>query len=111
MPKFKIYAGLSGGFGGATFCCVDDFHNKKDAEDFARQEAIDMYESYGGYHGLYTWDSMRQESADDGDISQVDDEDVDIAYMEDIESWITYFVKEVRYEDDDIDDDDDSDCF
>lgn len=111
MPKFKIYAGLSGGFGGATFCCVDDFHNKKDAEDFARQEAIDMYESYGGYHGLYTWDSMRQEIADDGDISQVDDEDVDIAYMEDIESWITYFVKEVRYEDDDIDDDDDSDCF
>ena len=113
MPKFKIYAGLSGGFGGATLCCVDDFYNKKDAEDFARQEAIDMYESYGGCHGLYTWDSMRQEIADDaydGDISQVDDEDVDIAYMEEIEGWITYFVKEA-YREDDVIDDDDSDYF
>ena len=109
MPKFKIYAGLSGGFGGATLCCVDDFYNKEDAEDFARQEAIDIYESYGGCHGLYTWDSMRQEIADDeyyGDISQVDEEDVDNAYVEEIESWIEYFVKEVRYEDHD-----DADCF
>lgn len=95
MPKFKIYAGLSGGFGGAHFCEVYECDNRHEAEMYAREVAIEEYESYGGYHGLYTWDSMRQAIADDeydGDIEQVDTEDVDIAFIEEVEGWITYHI-------------------
>lgn len=122
MPKFKIYAGLSGGFGGARFCGVYDCENEHEAEEIAREEAMSEYESYGGYHGLYTWDSMRQEIADDlydGDIEQVDPEDVDIAMTEEVEGWLSYRIVPVpdnfpdnwTEEDDDNYDDDDADCY
>jgi hypothetical protein len=121
MAKFKIYAGLSGGFGGAHFCEIYECGTRAEAETYAREVAIEEYESYGGYHGLYTWDSMRQTIADDeydGDIEQVDPEDVDIALTEEIEGWITYHVAPVAddfpddYDGDDDDyDDDDADCF
>ena len=108
MPKFKIYAGLSGGFGGAHFCEI--------------YECGSQAESYGGYHGLYTWNSMCQEIADDeydGDIEQVDPEDVDMRMMEEVEGWLTYKVIPVQdnfpldwsEDDDDNYNDDDSDCY
>ena len=122
MPKFKIYAGLSGGFGGARYCGVYDCADRNEAEEIAREEAMQEYESYGGYHGLYTWDSMRQEIADteyDGDIEQVDPEDVDIAMAEEVEGWLSYrivpvgddFPDDWTEEDDDNYDDDDADCY
>ena len=122
MPKFKIYAGLSGGFGGARYCGVYECADKDEAETYAREQAVEEYESYGGYHGLYTWDSMRQEIADDeydGDIEQVDPEDVDMRLMEEVEGWLTYRIVRVRddfpldwsEDDDDNYNDDDSDCY
>ena len=122
MPKFKIYAGLSGGFGGAHFCEIYECGSQAEAEIYAREVAIEEYESYGGYHGLYTWDSMRQEIADeeyDGDIEQVDPEDVDMRMMEEVEGWLTYKVIPVQdnfpldwsEEDDDNCEDEDSDCY
>ena len=122
MPKFKIYAGLSGGFGGARYCGVYEGADKDEAETYAREQAVEEYESYGGYHGLYTWDSMRQEIADDeydGDIEQVDPEDVDMRLMEEVEGWLTYKIIPVQddfpldwsEDDDDNYNDDDSDCY
>ena len=122
MPKFKIYAGLSGGFGGARYCGVYECADRDEAETYAREQAVEEYESYGGYHGLYTWDSMRQEIADDeydGDIEQVDPEDVDMRLMEEVEGWLTYKVIPVQddfpldwsEEDDDDYNDDDPDCY
>ena len=122
MAKFKIYAGLSGGFGGAHFCEVYECGSQAEAEIYAREVAIEEYESYGGYHGLYTWDSMRQEIADDeydGDIEAVDPEDVDMRLMEEVEGWLTYKVIPVQNdfpfdwseEDDDNYEDDDPDCY
>ena len=115
MPKFKIYAGLSGGFGGARYCGVYECANRDEAETYAREQAIEEYESYSGYHGLYTWDFMRQEIADDeydGDIEQVDPEDVDMRLMEEVEGWLTYKIIPVQ---DDFpldwsEDDDDDNC-
>lgn len=121
MPKFKIYSGLSGGFGGARFCGVYDCADEHEAEEIAREEAMQEYESYGGYHGLYTWDSMRQEIADTeygGDIEQVDPEDVDIAMTEEVEGWLSYRIVPVGddfpgdwTEEDDDNYDDDADCY
>ena len=81
MPKFKIYAGLSGGFGGAQYYGIHECADEDEAEAYAREQAVEQYESYGGYHGLYTWESMRQEIADTeygGDIEQVDPDDVEM---------------------------------
>jgi hypothetical protein len=122
MPKFKIYAGLSGGFGGAHFCEIYECGSQAEAEAYAREQAVEEYESYGGYHGLYTWDSMRQEIADneyDGDIEQVNSEDVDIRLMEEVEGWLTYKIIPVQddfpldwsEEDDNDYNDDDADCY
>ena len=123
MAKFKIYAGLSGGFGGARYCGVYECDSEQEAEAYAREQAVEEYESYGGYHGLYTWDSMRQEIADDeydGDIEAVDPEDVDMRLMEEVEGWLTYKVVPVHDNfpldwsedvDDECGDDDDPDCF
>ena len=95
--------------------------NAQEAETYAREQAVEEYESYGGHHGLYTWDSMRQEIADDeydGDIEQVDPEDVDMRMMEEVEGWLTYKVIPVQdnfpldwSEDDDNYNDDDSSCY
>lgn len=121
MPKFKIYAGLSGGFGGAHYCGVYECTDEQEAETYAREQAVEEYESYGGYHGLYTWDSMRQEIADDeydGDIEQVDPADVDMRLMEEVEGWLTYKVIPVHdnfsldwSEEDDDNCEDDLDCY
>ena len=120
MPKFKIYAGLSGGFGGARFCEVYECSSRAEAETYAREVAIEEYESYGGYHGLYTWDSMRQEIADDeydGDIEAVDSEDVDMRMIEEVEGWLTYKVIPVRddfplsWDEYNEHDDDPDDCY
>ena len=45
MPKFKIYAGLSGGFGGARYCGVYECADKDEAEINAREQAVEEYES------------------------------------------------------------------
>lgn len=122
MPKFKLYAGLGGGFGGATYQGTYEYPDKEAAEHDAYDLAVEEYESYGGYHGLYTWDSMREEIANeyyDGDIDAVPEEEVDDAYNEEVEGWLTYKAIEVTsgFNDDDEDDsdwnydDDDADCF
>lgn len=98
MAKFKIYAGLGGGFGGANFQRVLTCRDEDEAMKEAREMAIEEYFSYGGYHGLYTWESMKETIAEDeydGDESQVSDEEVDDALLDDIESWITYHVEQV----------------
>ena len=120
---YRIYAGLGGGFGGAEYHGTYEFSSQEEAERYAYDLAWDEYESYGGYHGLYTWDSMRQEIADyeyDGDIEAVDPEDVDMRMMEEVEGWLTYKVIPVHDDfpldwteddDDECGDDDDPDCY
>lgn len=93
LQEYQIYAGLSGGFNGPFYCGTHNFINAQEAENYARLLAIEEYESYGGHHGLYTWESMRQEIADeeyDGDIEAVDPDQVSDALLEDIEGWIVY---------------------
>lgn len=84
--KWAIYAGLSGGFGGATF---KEFHNgsRKDAEDYAYQLAVQEYESYEWLHGLRTVQDIMDEDGidDEGDAEQI--------YNEEREGWLDYWVE------------------
>lgn len=100
MPKFKIYAGLGGGFGGANYITTNNFDCLEDAEEYAYAEASQTYDNYEGLHGLRTIEDIMEE---DG-ISDV--EEAEEAYFEERENWLEYWVEEVD-EDEEVNEDED----
>lgn len=94
MPKFKIFAGLSGGFGGPNYHGTYEYPNRDEAMKDAYDLAFEEYESYGGYHGLMTWDDVYQDLMDSGFIDTIDENEitemVNDAYQEQVEGWLTY---------------------
>lgn len=123
---YKIYAGLSGSFGGAIFQGVYEFASQKEAEKYAYDLAWEEYESYGGNHGLLDWDGVYEDllesewiepgAQSDAEIENI----VDAAYLEQVEGWLEYKAVPIPFgkmydpdcdEDDDAYDDDDADCY
>ena len=94
MPKFKIFAGLSGGFGGPEYHGTYEYPNRDEAMKDAYDLAFEEYESYGGYHGLMTWDDVYQDLVDSGFIDTISDNEIEEmvndAYQEQVEGWLTY---------------------
>ena len=85
--KFAIFAGLGGGFGGASY--VEMYEgSKEEAEKLARQRAVEEYESYEGLHGIRDVESIMEED-------EVSEEEVMEVYVEEVESWIDYRVEEI----------------
>lgn len=86
IRKWKIYAGLSGGFGNANY--VKTFTGTRErAEKEAYYAAVEEYENYEGLHGLRTIDEvMEEEGIEDHDEAQQ-------VYNEEMESWLDYYVK------------------
>ena len=89
MDKYNIYAGLGGGFGGATYKFTTEANSLEEAEDIAYQEAVEEYEEYEGFYGLKTWIDCAEELG--VDIEEEDSNDVDDLYNNEIESWIEYY--------------------
>lgn len=92
--KFKIYAGLGGGFGGASYIETIEANTREEAEEYARQCAIDDYESYEGSHGILSRDDVFEDLIESFGEEPLE-EDIDLKYMEEVEGWITYYVEEV----------------
>lgn len=91
--KFNLYAGLSGGFNSVQFHCTEEFDNYEEAESAARDLAIEEYQSYEGAE-LRTWEDCRDEIIEElGENAEIDEEDIDLRYIEEIESWIVYYAK------------------
>jgi hypothetical protein len=86
QERWKIYAGLGGGFGGANYIKTIT-GTKQEAEAEAYQEAINSYESYEGSGGLRTISDIMEE---DG----VDEEEAEEIYNDERESWLDYWVEE-----------------
>jgi hypothetical protein len=103
MAKFKIYAGLGGGFGGSDYLGIHEFPNEDEAFDYAYESASEEYDGYAGLHGLRDRDEIIQEFIEQG--FELDEEEIDIAYSEEKESWLDYDVKQVPddYEEDEDD--------
>ena len=70
MPKFKIYAGLSGGFGGAQYHGTYEFTDAQEADRYAYELALEEYESYAGCHGLSSWYDVREELIESREIQE-----------------------------------------
>ena len=97
MAWFKIYAGLSGGFGGANYHGTYEYNSMDDAQEDAYQLALEEYQSYEGCHGLMSYTDCEEdlrysgfidEDMTDGEI----DDTVYFHYLEEVESWISYYV-------------------
>lgn len=95
MAKFEIFAGLSGGFGGAQSHGIYEYENEAEAVKDAYQLAVEDYESYGGSHGLMDWD-MCKEDLIESFGEDVTDEDVSMHYQEEMESWLSYYAVEIH---------------
>jgi len=90
MPKFKIFSGLGGGFGGAKeHDEIMEFDNEEEAELFAYQEASEEYEGFNGLYGLRTVEEIMNE---DG----VNEEEAEETYNEEKEDWLDFWVEEVE---------------
>lgn len=93
MPKYKIYAGLGGGFGGADYQGVFEYANEDEAFDGAWGMAIEVYERYAGYHGLQSLEGIEEEFIEEG--YDYTEDDIAIAYDEEMSSWLDFKVVEV----------------
>lgn len=126
MPFFKIYHGMGGGFGGAQYDYTGEFKDRIEAMEEACRLAREDYESYEGASGILDYDDciramlidagMDEDELDDfcGDVEAlmneygVSYEDVSDMYEEEVEGWISYFVKSADDADDTEEEDDDA---
>lgn len=90
--KFQIYSGLGGSFGGAEFQGVFEFETFDEATNYAFDLALEEYSLYEGCHGILSWEDCRNDLIDSFPDAEWDDEDVDLRYQEELESWIDYYV-------------------
>ena len=62
MEKFHLYAGLSGGFGGAHYNQTIEAEDIDEACKFAYDLAVEKYQSYEGCHGIMNWDDCYEDA-------------------------------------------------
>lgn len=90
MPKYAIYAGLGGGFGGATFQEIIEVADQNKADEYAYELAVQEVGGYEGMYGLDSFESIQEENPDYGE------EDIQEALQEQTDSWADYAAIEIR---------------
>lgn len=91
--KYGIYAGLGGSFGGASLVDTVVCENETQANEVAREYAVEIYESYEGLYGLKSWDDVREDLMESGE--DYDDGIVSEYYNEEVEEWLDYWVEPI----------------
>lgn len=96
MNRYRIYAGLNGGFGGMVYQGIREFKSQQEAEWYAYDIAWEEYESYGGNHGLLDRDGVYEDLLEaewidpQSQSKEEIDSIVDDHYREQVEGWIEY---------------------
>ena len=92
MAKFRIKYALGGGFGGTRNKDWEtvEAENEEEANEIARESAIDEYERYSGMYGLRSVDQIMEED-------DVDEEVAIEIYEEERESWLDYKVEKLAW--------------
>lgn len=94
--KYKIYAGLGGSFGGATYQYTEDFDTEEEALDVAYDCAVQEYESYEGLYGLPSWEDVRDELSEVyGLDEEPSEDDIREVYLDHRDNWLDYKVERV----------------
>lgn len=90
--KYNLYAGLNGGFGGANLVFKGaEYNDIEEATEAAYEYAVEEYQSYEGYHGLTSYNDIKENPEDYGLDKDPEAEDIDEVYTEEVESWIEYY--------------------
>lgn len=85
LQDYNIYAGLGGGFGGATYIETIEDSTLQEAEEYAYECACQEYEDAVGLHGIRTIvDIMEQDGLDEEEAVEI--------FEQERESWIDYCV-------------------
>lgn len=93
---YNLYAGLGGGFGGAQLVATAMYTSAEEADQDAYTYAIEEYQSYEGCHGILSYEEVREDIRNSFGDKFADDEDyVNNTYIEEMESWITWYAVEV----------------
>ena len=64
MKVYALYAGLGGGFGGSTYIRTTTAENEDEGAVLARNEAVEIYESYEGSCGVLDPDECEEQEED-----------------------------------------------
>lgn len=96
MSKYKIFAGLGGGFGGAEYVETREFVTEKDANDYAYELACQDYEMYEGMHGLPDFGDIEEDPEYYGLMEDASSEEIEEVYIEARDGWIEYYVELVE---------------
>lgn len=113
MAKYKIYAGLDGGFGGATYqYTTEEGYDEDAAMNEAYYQACDIFESQigSGMDGYEEWRTEAESNIDFDDLEEDEIEDAINEYMTELEAearenWIEYYV--IQVDEDENEDDED----
>lgn len=95
MKKFRVFAGMGGGFGGANDYGIYEFKDTEEAEQYAYEMAVQEYQSYEGSGGIVSWGEIAENLEEFGLEEGYTEDDINEIYNEEIESWISYYVEEV----------------
>lgn len=92
MEKYNIYAGLGGSFGGAQYQYTIEANNKREAEEIAYNEALEIYQDFEGTYGIMDWNDCAI-SLEIDPYTENNDliAEVDELYNEEMENWIKYY--------------------
>lgn len=87
MKKFILVFGIENLEIQAT---VAEAYSEEEAYDLAYNNALEIYQTYEGYHGILTFKEFIVEE----NLEKEDEEVAEAAYLEFVESYITYYVLE-----------------
>lgn len=90
--EYWLFGGMGGGFGGPNYLGSAECSNEEEASDEAYHLAREEYESYAGMHGVLSREEVEADLI--ANWGEADESEVDEAYDEEIESWISYFAVE-----------------
>lgn len=93
LLKYDLYTGMGGSMGGARYNGTYEYSCEADALKDAYNLAVEEYQSYEGCHGILSWKECKEDLIESFGEAEVTDEDADMAYQEQIDGWIVYYVK------------------
>lgn len=94
MVRYAIYASVDGACP-STLMFVNEYKNEADALKDAYDEAVELYESYAGCHGIMSWADCKEELQEELGY-EPEHEEVDICYNDVINNMIGYYVKRLE---------------
>lgn len=89
-----VFGGMISTVDNAHFLGEVEAETESDAITAAWDLIVEEYETYAGLHGIPSWDDVRYELMPEYDNEELNDDIIQEAYNQEIESWTRLWVKE-----------------